>query len=247
MEDMVVKLQAPDVAVVHQLPFCLPGPSQHPMAHIVQQVYYGCGLGRHYVSFNTLGMACVAGLSYMVRRSMLERHCLDMQRYGQHVPHDFRLTKHLHQMGYKLVMSSFPAQQNVSLTSLGSFVDRMVRWSRLRYNALPVVGILEPLSECLPLGGLTSFFLFLFFGVRPLPFLCCHLTAWIVVDFLLLTQVQNGSSGISKFRFVCGWCLCQLVAVWIYVKAVCGLHRIRWGAHTYHVYTGGLVGKAYAI
>lgn len=236
VEDMVVKLQQPNVALVHQMPFFIQSTG---LASTIEKMYFGCALARYYIAFSLLGFCCVTGMSYMFRKSVLDQ-LNGLGWYGRFLAEDFFLTKAIHEKGYKMVLSAYPAQQNINSTSVSGFVDRMVRWLRLRLNMLTVVtSFLEPLTECLPLGLLGAVAVYGFFGVHPVVFLCSHLAAWVVLDYFRLRNVQNGPVGIGKLRFLGLWVFRELLAIWIFLRAVSNPHRVTWGKRTYYVYTGG--------
>ncbi|XP_076443691.1 ceramide glucosyltransferase-like isoform X2 [Babylonia areolata] len=236
VEDMVMKLQQPNVALVHQMPFFI---QSCGLASTIEKMYFGCALARFYIAFSLMGFCCVTGMSYMFRKSVLDQ-LNGLGWYGQFLAEDFFLTKAIHEKGYKMVLSAYPAQQNINCSSISSFVDRMVRWLRLRLNMLTVVAsLLEPLTECLPLGLMASVAVYCFFGVSPILFFCCHLALWMVLDYFRLRNVQNGPVGIGKLRFMYLWVFREFLAIWIFLKAVYNPHRITWGRRTYYVYTGG--------
>ncbi|PVD19980.1 hypothetical protein C0Q70_20474 [Pomacea canaliculata] len=236
LQDMVVKLQQPNVALVHQMPFYI---HTSNFASIVEKVYFGCALARYYLAFNVLGMCCVTGMSYVFKKSILEQQ-KGLGWYGQYLAEDFFLTKAMHERGHKFVVSAFPAQQNVSSTSVESFVGRMVRWLRLRLNMLTVVAsILEPLSDCFPLGITSGCLLYHFFSIDPVIFFCCHVCVWIVIDYIQLCNVQNGPLPFGKLKFLAAWFTRELLSTFVFLKAVVNPHRIKWGKHTYYVHMGG--------
>ncbi|KAK7477849.1 hypothetical protein BaRGS_00030927 [Batillaria attramentaria] len=237
LEDMVIKLQQPNVALVHQMPFFTQASG---LGSVVEKIYFGCALARYYIAFNMLGLCCVTGMSYLFKKSLLDQ-LNGLGWFGKHyLAEDYFLTKAMHEKGYKLVMSAYPAQQNVSSVSVSSFVDRMVRWLRLRLNMMTLVAsVLEPLTECLPLGFLASITLYHFFNIDPLIFFCCHLALFIIVDYIQLCTIQNGPLPFGKLKFVMGWSIRELLSIFIFLQAVVNPHRIKWGKHTYYVYHGG--------
>ncbi|XP_070210843.1 ceramide glucosyltransferase-like isoform X2 [Littorina saxatilis] len=236
IQDIVVKLQQPNVALVHQMPFSV---QANNLASSIEKIYFGCALARYYIAFNILGMCCVTGMSYIFKKSVLDS--LDgLGWFGRYLAEDFFLTKAIHDRGFKLVLSAYPAQQNVSSTSVKSFVDRMVRWLRLRLNMLTVVAsFLEPLTECMTLGAAMAATLYHFFDINPFIFFCSHLLVWLVIDYIQLRNVQNGPVPIGKLRFAWIWMFRECMSVWIFICAVVNPHRIKWGRRTYYVHTGG--------
>lgn len=103
-------------------------------------------------------------------------------------------------------MSDIPAQQNVANANMTAYVDRMVRWLRLRLNMLTIVAaFFEPMIECFNLGLLISLSLNYFFLTNiPLVF-CIHVCIWISLDYMLLKFVNvSHFSTVSTFGFGLG-------------------------------------------
>lgn len=117
----------------------------------------------------------------------------------------------------------------------------MVRWVRLRLNMMPAVtGVLEPLSECLPLGLWMAWVLHYFFDLDPFVFFFLHVLGWMVLDYWHVKVVQNGKLPFSKLEFVMAWIVRELSATYVFLEALVDPHTIKWGKRTYRVKYGGL-------
>ena len=93
--------------------------------------------------------------------------------------------------GYSVVLSAYPAQQNVANVTMSVYVTRMVRWLRLRLNMLTIVAaFFEPMIECLNLGLLMALSMRYFFAVSMLTTLGVHISVWMILDYCLLRCVQ---------------------------------------------------------
>ncbi|XP_041364958.1 ceramide glucosyltransferase-like isoform X2 [Gigantopelta aegis] len=233
--DMVCKLQKPTVALVHQMPFMI---DQQGLGATVEKIYFGCLLHRFYPAFSFLQQCCVTGMSYMVKKSLLDQ-VNGLGWYGRFLAEDFFLTKALHDKGYKLVLSAFPAQQNTPPTSLCGFFNRMVRWLRLRFNMLLIVSMIEPFMDVIPLGLLNAWSLNRFFGTNPYVFFPLHLLLWMTIDYLLLKNAQNGPVCFSKVQYALAWLLRECLSTLIFIKALLKPHTIVWGKRTFYVQYGG--------
>jgi len=56
---------------------------------------------------------------------------------------------------------------------------------------MPLVsGLLEPMSECIPVGLYAAWAFYHFLGINPYVFFSIHLGAWLVSDYLLLRMNQ---------------------------------------------------------
>lgn len=236
MLDLVCKLQKPNVALCHQMPFTM---DQKGFAQTMEKVYFGGGFARYYLSFNMLGLCCATGMSYMFKKQVLDE-CNGLNWYGKYLAEDFFITQAIHAKGYRLVLSAYPAQQSLAQTSVLAYKDRMVRWLRLRLNMMPLVsGFLEPLTELIPLGLYGAWCVHRFLGINPFIFFPVHIGLWLVSDYIQLRMVQNGPLPFSKFEFLLCWLLREVVAIWIFLEGIVRPKTIRWGKRTYRLSLGG--------
>lgn len=234
--DLVCKLQKPNVALCHQMPFMT---DQKGFAQSMEKVYFGGAFARYYLAFNILGLCCATGMSYMFKKQILDE-LNGLNWYGKYLAEDFFLTQAIHTKGYRLILSSYPAQQSLAQTSVTAYKDRMVRWLRLRLNMMPLVsGFLEPLTECIPLGLYGAWCLHRFLGINPFIFFPVHIGLWLVSDYIQLRMVQNGPPPFSKVEYVLCWLLREVVAIWIFFEALVHPKTIRWGKRTYRLSLGG--------
>ncbi|VDL95051.1 unnamed protein product [Schistocephalus solidus] len=142
--------------------------------------------------------------------------------------------------GYKIVLSDFPALQNVAGSSISAYVARMVRWLRLRLNMLPIVALIfEPMIECANLGVLISLSLHYLFGFRIMHTFLLHVCVWILLDYILLRLVQNGPLPFSFPTFLLAWLTRELLTYVVFVKALIHPQTVKWGAFTYILSLGG--------
>ena len=92
---------------------------------------------------------CLNGMSNMFRRSALES-IGGLKHYAQFIAEDAELGEALDNAGFNTAISAHAGIQNLAEVKLQTFLDRRVRWARLRYN-MPVtaaVGPFEILTEC---------------------------------------------------------------------------------------------------
>lgn len=238
--DMSCKLQKPKVGLVHQMPFYtdLPG-----FAGTIDKVHFGCIIGRCYPAFNFLGLCCCTGMSYLFKKPVLEE-CMPqggLIYFGKYLAEDFFLCTLLHEKGYKLVMSAYPAQQNIPSSSICFYKDRMVRWLRLRLNMMTFTsGVLEPLGDMIPLGILVSLSVNHFFNISVCYFLLFHFTLCLTSDYILLKRYQNGPLIFSKWKFVFCWFVTELMRTVTYFEAIWRPQTIFWGTKQFRVRLGGV-------
>ncbi|XP_052822686.1 ceramide glucosyltransferase 2 [Octopus bimaculoides] len=156
--------------------------------------------------------------------------------YGRYLAEDYYLGRAIRDRGYSLVISAFPAQQNVGLLSMANYKDRMVRWLRLRFSMIPFVTIIiEPLTECLPLGLYGSWSIHHFLGVNPYYIFSFHILGWLIIDYLQLKNIQRTGLAFSKLTFVMAWLCRELMTLVIVIEAFLKPQHIQWGKKTYRV------------
>ncbi|VDM31565.1 unnamed protein product [Hydatigera taeniaeformis] len=236
MVDMVRKSEDPRVALVHQLPYYS---DQRGFMNAIEKVCFGCALGRSAIALNHMGMLCFTGMSYIVRKSILDRYG-GFARFGKFLAEDYFCSKELFENGYKIVLSAYPAQQNVANASISIYITRMVRWLRLRLNMLTIVAaFFEPMIECVNLGFLTALSLRYFFGIPMITTMAVHISLWMLLDYFLLRFVQGGPLPFSFLAFIFAWWTRELLTYVIYVKAVLHPRTVKWGINTYHLSLGG--------
>ncbi|KAG5452093.1 Ceramide glucosyltransferase-B [Clonorchis sinensis] len=237
MLDLVEKSLDSDVGLVHQSSFFADQPG---FLGALDKICFGCSISRNQLALTRLGIVCFVGMSYIVKRSLLEE-CGGLLHYGKYLAEDFFFSNELHSQGYRVVVSDFPAIQNVVMPSIGAYVTRMVRWLRLRLRMVPLVAvIIEPLSEGVTLGILFAISVNYLFEVPIVYLLLGHFAVWLTLDYVLLISLQNGRLLFSIPTFVLAWFCRELLVYWIYLKAISNPAIIQWGRYSYRVQLGGL-------
>ena len=87
-----------------------------------------------------------------------------------------------------------------------AFPSSPSRWGRLRATMMPWPGLLEPFTECLLLGLLTSVATSHLFGVGVVRFMVFHVGMWLCSDLLLLTIIEVEEGGKV-------WSYCDLLLI----------------------------------
>ncbi|KAM3178483.1 hypothetical protein ACTXT7_002503 [Hymenolepis weldensis] len=234
--DLVRKLEDPRVALVHQIPYVC---DQRGFMNAIEKVCFGCALGRSAIALNHMGMLCFTGMSYILRKSVLDKFG-GFARFGKFLAEDYFFSKELFENGYKIALSAYPAQQNVANVTLDVYITRMVRWLRLRLNMLTIVAALfEPMIECLNLGVLMIFSLGYLFGISGFTTMAVHIAFWMTLDYFLLRFVQGGSPPFSIVTFFFAWWAREILTYFVYFKAILHPRTVKWGKNTYHLSLGG--------
>lgn len=231
--DMVQHLRD-DVAIVHQMPFAC---DSEGFASIYEKVYFGTVQARMYLAADFLGINCHVGMSSLVRRAALEE-VGGLAAFGEYLAEDYFMAKAVTAQGWRLRVASQPAWQNCGGRSVGAFQARLRRWTRLRVAMLPLTAVLEPISECVPLGAGAAWAAGLLLDWEPLAFFLVHALAWFLSDWLLLRAVQHGSLPFSKADFTLGWLWRELCGPLLFLTALVR-PEIGWRSRRYRLDWGG--------
>ncbi|CAL8091767.1 unnamed protein product [Calicophoron daubneyi] len=235
--DMVEKSLDPNVALVHQSTFFADQPG---FFGALEKVCFGCSISRNQLALNQLGVVCFVGMSYIIKKHMLDE-IGGLEYYGKYLAEDFFISNTLHARGYRLVMSDFPCLQNIATTSFHAYLTRMVRWLRLRLRMLPLVaGFFEPITECITSGLMLAFALSYLFEFTFLHVLLAHFFIWISLDYILLCSVQNSKLPFGFPMFLLAWVVHEILVYVIFFKALLNPSLITWGRYSYRVFMGGL-------
>jgi ceramide glucosyltransferase len=231
----MVSCMTPKVALVHQMPYTC---DRRGFPSILEKVYFGTAHARIYLSADFLGINCPTGMSALMRKSVLDS-LGGIKAFGSYLAEDYFFAKSMTDRGWRIRISSAPALQNSETPDVESFHIRISRWAKLRFAMVPHTIVLEPLSECLILGLIASWALNFLFQVDPFAVYLFHVLTWFLLDFSLLTIIQNGSLPFSKTDFVAAWSFRELTALLVFLKALWD-PDIRWRTGTYRLKWGGI-------
>ena len=126
---------------------------------------------------------------------LIRKECLDrvggLRAFGDYIAEDFYIAYEVSKQGWKLRVASTPALQNSGEYSIDKWIQRMIRWSKLRMRLSPLAYI-EPLQECLlsaVIAGLVTNYLF---DWNALVIAACHILVWFILDYSMLRITQVG-------------------------------------------------------
>ncbi|KAL1444102.1 hypothetical protein MTO96_030049, partial [Rhipicephalus appendiculatus] len=170
-------------------------------------VYFGTAHARIYLAADFLRINCATGMSALMRKKLLDE-VGGIRAFGHYLAEDFFFAKSFEDRGWKIRISSQPAWQNSGLCEVGLFQTRVARWAKLRFAMWDA------------------------FAVYLL-----HLLLWFLLDWMLLSVVQNGLLPFNKWEFVVAWTFRECGALYLFLHALwnptirwrAGLYRLRWG------------------
>jgi len=235
LDDMVACM-TDNIGLVHQMPFCCDR-SEVP-GSILEKIHFGTSFARIYLVSNVLGINCCAGMSTLIRKSVLEA-AGGMKAFSKYLAEDFFFAQAVQDAGLSLQISSQPAWQNSGAGGVVPFQNRLARWTKLRNAMLPHVMFLEPLSECMVLGLASAWSVLYLFRWDPMAFFFIHILLWFIMDWILLIIVQNGSLPFNKFEFLVMWIFREMQTPYLYVLAQVS-PNIQWGANYFRLKWGGV-------
>ncbi|XP_048257058.1 ceramide glucosyltransferase-like [Haliotis rufescens] len=223
------------VGMVLQMPYVA---DREGFAAVYEKVYFGTMQARNCLAANALGINCSTGMSCLMRKDILDA-AGGMASFGKYLAEDFFFAEAFRQRGYKVVLCPEPALQNLGTYSIGEFHRRLIRWCHLRISMLPTLILLEPISECMIIGVCASFAIQHLFDISASVVFLLHILCWFLLDYTLITTVENGPLKFSKFEFLVAWLMREMLVVYVFIQC----HRTRtitWRNKVYRLRWGGL-------
>lgn len=232
--DMVLHLTE-NTGLVHQMPFTC---DRDGFAATYEKIYFGTVMAKMYLVADLIRVNCHTGMSTLMRKKLLDE-VGGLRAFGVYLAEDFFIAKSITDRKWRIRVASQPALQNSGICEVTAFQARLARWIKLRLAMVPVITVVEPLSECVLLGAGSSWATHYLFNWDPLVFFLVHLLVWFLFDFVLLSIIQNGSLPFSKFEFVLGWLFREFTGLPIFLHAV-SHPEIQWRSRLYHLRWGGV-------
>lgn len=145
--------------------------------------------------------------------------------------------------------AAYPILQNgdFSCTENGSFnryLERMIRWTKLRMTMIPGTSILEPFTECLLSGFIQALIAtYLYFQDHPITFVylfLMHILVWFAFDTVLQACIDDQIfKNDNLFRIFLAWLVREIFTFYITFKSIINLTDITWGGKKFTVTQGG--------
>ncbi|KAJ2958769.1 hypothetical protein NQZ79_g5657 [Umbelopsis isabellina] len=227
----------PKVGLVHHLPLAI-NPGNYGSE--VEQVFLDTNHAKMYIAINYVAVAsCIMGKSNLYRKSDLEK-VGGLKQFAQYMAEDNIIAEALWAQGLKHVMTCDMAQQSLGTLSSRDYCLRRSRWVRVRKYIVTAATLVEPITESIICGIMGAFGYGMRFGLSPYLFFLGHWIAWFTVDYTLystfLTSAQ--SKPLSFYRFVRAWLSREILALPLYIFAMCG-DKIVWRGELYELQRDG--------
>jgi len=235
LSDMV-SFMTPNVGLVHQMPFTCD--RTDVQGSMMEKVYFGTSFARFYLVSTVLGINCMVGMSFLVRKPILEA-AGGLKEFGRYLAEDFFIAKSVLDSGMDMQISSQPALQNSGDGGVLLFQNRLTRWTKLRNAMLPHLIFVQPLSDCIILGLASAWAVLYLFSWDPLAFFFIHLLVWYLMDWILLLVIQNGCLPFNKFEFLIVWLFHEIQTPYVYLMSHLN-PNIEWRTNSFRLKWGGL-------
>ena len=204
--DLIEKAQMSDrVALVHQIPWMISGPSARKGVYqtgmevmngsTLDRWYFATGHARLYLNINvSMRLACVNGMSVLLKRSIFDANFDGglLRHFAQYIAEDAEFGFQLIERGYRVVLASHAAVQNLAETSLHAFVSRRVRWKKLTYN-LPSIAssvCFEWIVDASFSGAVMSVALARHMGWNAALAVAVYFAYWVTCDAIMFRVVS---------------------------------------------------------
>lgn len=250
LQTCVEELTKPHVGLVHHLPR---GMKSFSFGALLESIYMGTSHARMYLSLNyfvqlaqSIGFtaSCVTGKSMMFRRSTLQK-VGGIEKFGNFLAEDNTIGAKISGLGLKHSLCFDFASQLLGKATVSDYVQRRIRWARLRFFIAPIVAVVEPLTECLYSGLFTCWAVTSVFpSISAVYFFLTHSLVWFSFDWILYMLITSGDkvSGqqpkISFKSFLVIWAFRELIFALIFLKGLAG-NTVEWRGRKYELKYGG--------
>ncbi|KAF9521133.1 glycosyltransferase family 21 protein [Hydnum rufescens UP504] len=133
---------------------------------------------------------------------------------------------------------------DIAVNAIGSmsfmdYVERRIRWIRVRKHMVLLATLLEPLTECLALCCVGAWGLGAFFNFSLSLFFLAHIGLWLTVDLGVYSVLAASPLQMATlWPFIGAWVLREIVALPIWLIAVLGSDVV-WRGELYTVTLDG--------
>jgi ceramide glucosyltransferase len=212
-----------------------------------------------YLALNALAIdSCVVGKSNLYRRSQVQfltgtlkprqegsTEPSGLASFGRFLAEDNMIASALwHELDLRHSLSCDVAQNVIGDMPLSAYIQRRIRWIRVRKHMVLAATLLEPFTELCMLTLISSWALHRLLSFPRWIFIPLQLICWLWVD-LDVYRSLGGQPVPSQDRllFFLSWCLRELFAFPIWLVAVTG-DIVEWRGVRYRVLRNGEVERA---
>jgi ceramide glucosyltransferase len=147
----------------------------------------------------------------------------------------------MHELGLLHDTSCDIAINGIGEMSFFDYVERRVRWIRVRRHMVLSATIIEPFTECLVLCLIGMFSVGSLFRIPPLVFTVMHIAAWLSVDLGVYAALAGHPLPASEWwSFIGAWAIREVASFPIWVMGIVG-NEVTWRGVPYTMLRNGQV------
>jgi len=148
-----------------------------------------------------------------------------------------------HQLGLKHAMTGDVALDFLGALSVRDYIDRRVRWIRVRKKMTPIVATaIEPFTESIICGIYGSWAIARLLGATRLSLFVIHMVLWFVVDLGVKTALETNVKGVgpqtSRLVFALAWLAREAMALPIWIYGIMS-SEVVWRGRKYRIMASG--------
>jgi len=206
LQDMVHKC-VDGYPLVHQLPWGVSGPDVSPtlgsisLGSILERWYFATAHSRPYMVINKAVCTCLNGMSNMISKSHFE-NIGGLTKFASHLNEDSVMGLAFDTHGYETIISKYPAIQNFDSFDITQYIDRRVRWTKLRnkYSHIAKLTPFEPIVDNHLVSWLCVFMLVGLHETGHIYHIWLHSALWLVVDAVVFMLIDRSIGLPAKWQ-----------------------------------------------
>ena len=244
------------LGLVHHVPFVISSTNSVHLGSRLEEAFLNTTHAKMYLALNALAIdSCVVGKSNLYRRSdvrqltgtlstganiLISEASSGLANFGKYLPEDNMIAASIwHELGMRHTLSCDVAYNVLGDMTLRDYMQRRIRWIRVRKHMVLAATLLEPLTESALLIGLSSWTFRHSFSIPPWMFVPVSLSIWFYIDLDVYSSLANHPLPNSKrLPFFCAWFLRELLAFPIWLVALFG-NTVEWRGVKYRVLRNG--------
>ena len=227
-----------NLGLVHHLPV---GKDPKTFGSALEACYLNLNHSKFYTFVNYLQVAsCVNGKSNMYRKSDLIT-IGGLGQFGKYIAEDNAIGQRLLEKGLLHAMTADFAIQSLGGISIQDFIQRRIRWTRLRkYISFRYI-LYEPLSECFLCGLFGGAAFQYLLEIPMISFFIIHFSGWLIIDMLLMYRIEPGF--LSSFCFyLAAWIVRETMVLPLWMIAIIGT-QVDWRGKNFALNPDGTVSR----
>lgn len=248
----------PRIGLVHHVPFA--SGSENGWGSRVDEAFLNTNHAKMYLGINAVALeSCVVGKSNMFRRSDIDKlhgnrgkptphpssegvTTQGLASFGRYLAEDNMIGEALwHELGLRHELSCDVAGNVIGNIPLSGYIERRVRWIRVRKRMVMAATIAEPFQECIMMSVLACLSLRHLMGIPLWIVLLVHYSAWIAVDLDVYESLAGHPlPSERRLDFFAAWCVRELLALPIWFSGIFG-EEVQWRGRKYLMLKNGEV------